>query len=217
MSRAVLVEPERLAGWFDRFAQRHGGVRRMQLRDEGAVVTAADGATATVTVPFPPMRHPGGTYAALALDDLLRHLLAPRRVALLLVRLGGHSVGVVQDGRVLISATGRRLVHARHRAGGSSAGRFARRREGQARVALRAAADEAARVLLPELSTVDAVVLGGDRRALAALRADSRLAELFARAEPEVLDVPEPRRSVLEEAARRIRCAKIEVVAPVTP
>jgi Actinobacteria/chloroflexi VLRF1 release factor len=209
--RAVLVEPERLPGWFDRFGQRHGGVASTEVAPHQVSVHAVDGATAVVAVPFGPLdagqRHIDG----LAVDELVAHLLRPRRVALLLVRLGGHSAGVAHDGTVVLSSTDRRLVHGRHKAGGSSSGRFARRREGQARVALQAAADTAARVLLPELDTVDAVVLGGDRRALDQLRADPRLTPLFARAEPTVLDLPEPRRAVLDDAARRVRCARITV------
>ena len=212
MSRAVLVEPERLAGWFDRFGQRHGGVLDTMLAAGRVVVRAADGASATVDVPFAPLLPAvRGTREGLAVDELVEHLQRSRRVALLLVRLGGHSVGVAYDGAVVLSSTDRRLVHGRHRSGGSSSGRFARRREGQARVALQAAADTAARVLLPQLSTVDAVVLGGDRRALDQLRADPRLVPLFARAEPTVLDVPEPRRTVLDAAARRVRCARVVV------
>jgi hypothetical protein len=209
--RTVLVEPERLAGWFDRFGQRHGGVVRTHRTPRQITVHADDGARAAVTVPFGPLDVAESQRPGLAVHELITHLQRPRRVALLLVRLGGHSAGVAHDGRVVLSATDRRLVHGRHRAGGSSSGRFARRREGQARVALDAAADTAARVLLPELDTVDAVVLGGDRRALDQLRADPRLAPLFARAEPAVLDVPEPRRTVLDDAARRARCARITV------
>ncbi len=217
--RSVVVEPERLAGWFDRFAGRHGGISGTDVARDRVVVRAVDGATADVTVPFAPLAMEPGTHDGLAeaaVAALVEHLTRPRRVALLLVRLGGHSVGVAVDGAVERSSTDRRLVHGRHRAGGSSSGRFARRREGQARVALQAAADTAARVLLPELPTVDAVVLGGDRRALEQLRADQRLAPLFARAEPAVLDVPKPRRTVLDDAAQRVRCALVTITEPVT-
>jgi Actinobacteria/chloroflexi VLRF1 release factor len=211
VSRTVLVEPERLTGWFDRFAQRHGAIVRTDLTARQVAVHAADGVMATIAVPFGPLDVAEGSRPGLAVDELIAHLLRPRRMALLLVRLGGHSAGVAVDGTVVLSSTDQRLVHGRHRAGGSSSGRFARRREGQARVALHAAADTAARVLLPELDTVDAVVLGGDRRAIDQLRADPRLAPLFARAEPVVLDVPEPRRTVLDDAARSARCARITV------
>lgn len=209
----MLVEPERLVGWFDRFGQRHGGPVDTQLSPEQVLVRAADGATASIAVPFGPLRE-RGTYPGAKVDELVAHLARSRRIALLLVRLGGHSVGVAQDGVVVLSSTDRRLVHGRHRAGGSSSGRFARRREGQARVSLQAAADAAARVLVPQLGSVEAVVLGGDRRAIDQLRDDSRLVELFARAEPVVLDVPQPRRTVLDDAAQRVRCARIVVREP---
>lgn len=212
--RAVLVEPERLAGWLGRFADRHGGIRYTEVAPRLVLVRAVDGAAAELAVPFAPLDVPPGRRDGLAVDAvdaLVEHLQRPWRVALLLVRLGGHTAGVAVGGTVQRSSTDRRLVHGRHRAGGSSSGRFARRREGQARVALQAAADTAVRVLLPELPTVDAVVLGGDRRALEQLRADKRLAPLFDRAEPAVLDVPEPRRTVLDDAAQRVRCARIVV------
>jgi Actinobacteria/chloroflexi VLRF1 release factor len=145
------------------------------------------------------------------LDALHAHLAVPRRVGIVLVRLGGHSVGVAEGGVVQTSSTGSRPVHGRNRKGGSSSGQFARRRDNQARVALDAAADTVARVLLPVADTLDTVVLGGDAAALDDLRADRRLAALLARAEPRVLDVPEPRRAVLDEAARRARAVEVVV------
>lgn len=208
--RAVEVEPERLAGWFDRFAVRHGGVARTALAADRVTVTAADGAAATVAVPFGGLPA-AGEHAGLHLDALHAHLAVPRRLGLVLVRLGGYSVGVAVDGTVEVSSTGARQVHGRTRKGGSSAGRFARRREGQARVSLAAAADAVARVLLPVAATLDAVVLGGDATALAELRSDRRLQALLARAEPRILDVPEPRRAVLDEAARRARAVEVVV------
>jgi peptide subunit release factor 1 (eRF1) len=100
--------------------------------------------------------------------------------------------------RLVASKVGRRQVHARHRAGGSSQKRFARRREGQARVALEAAADVAARVLLEHRRDLEAVVLGGDRRALAEVLEDPRLRPLRPLVVERVLDVPDPRLAVLQ-------------------
>jgi VLRF1 release factor-like protein len=209
--RAVEVEPERAAGWFDRFAARHGGAATTTVTPTSVTVTAADGATATCVVPFAPLDTDSGAHPGLVIDALVAHLSRPRRIALLLVRLGAFSVGVAENGRVVSSRTDRRPVHGRSSAGGWSQHRFARRRAGQARESLRAAANAAAEVLLPELSTVDAVVLGGDQQALDGLRADRRLAPLFARAQPRVLDVPEPRRTVLDAAAHRARAAEIVI------
>ena len=84
----------------------------------------------------------------------------------------------------------------------------------QARAALDAAADAVARFLLPRADGLDAVVLGGDASAIDALRADRRLTALLSRAEPRVLDVPEPRRAVLDEAARRVRAVEVVVHEP---
>lgn len=212
--RAVEVAPERLVGFLDRFAARHGGVTSTVVQPRRVVVRAADGSTATMPVPFGPLDAPDGERSGLAVAGLLAHLHRPRRVGLVLVRLGGHSVGVAEDGVVLASSTGQRPVHGRSAAGGWSQQRFARRRAEQAREALRSAADTVARLLLPIAGELDAVMLGGDRAALRELAADPRITGLLARADPRVLDVPEPRRAVLDDAARRARCLEVEMRDP---
>lgn len=211
--RAVEVEPERLAGWFERFAVGHGGVESTSLGDRRVEVRAADGARAAVDVPFGPLPPPHGHRAGLVVEPLVAHLRVPRRIGIVLVRRGAHSVGIALGGRVERSTTDRHLVQGRTKAGGWSQQRFARRRQDQGRRAVRSAADDVARLLLAE--RLDGVVLGGDRRALEELRADPRLTDLLAAAEPRVLDVPEPRRAVLDAAARRATCVEVEVCDPV--
>jgi len=142
---------------------------------------------------------------------LLEHAARDRVVGVILVRLGGHAAGVFSGRRMVASKVGTRSVHGRHRAGGSSQQRFARRREGQARVALEAAADVAARVLLPHLGDLDAVVLGGDRRALAEVMDDPRLRQLARLAEDRVLDVPDPRLAVLKTTPDAFRATVIRL------
>ncbi|AHH97112.1 acVLRF1 family peptidyl-tRNA hydrolase [Kutzneria viridogrisea] len=213
--RAVEVAPERVAGWFERFVSQHGGTTSTVITGESVRVQAVDGALATAEVPYGPLTEGLGEYPVLAVSALVEHVSRSRRIGLLLVRLGGHSIGVAQDGRVLVSTTDRKQVHGRNKAGGWSQQRFARRREGQARVALQSAAEDAVRVLLPVAHELDALVLGGDRRALEALRADRRLTALLDRAEPRVLDVPEPRRTVLDDAAEQARAVEITVRDPV--
>jgi hypothetical protein len=197
--RAVEVEPERVQGWIGRFADRHGPVST-HIDGHELRITAADGATATFVTR-------GGT----SVEEVVANLTEPRRIGLVLVRLGGHSVGVAFGGKVEVSATDRKQVHGRNKAGGWSQQRFARRREGQARVALQAAADDVFRVLVPRLAQLDGVVLGGDSQALDVLRNDRRLTDVFSMAEDRVLDVPEPRRTVLDEAAERARCVEIVI------
>ncbi len=212
--RAVEVEPERLSGWFGRFADRHGGL----VASTEPAGTCGSGPP-TARRPRSRCRSAGFRRNRWPIPPPCSTPctpISPSRAGsgIVLVRLGGYSVGVAVGGVVETSTTGARLVHGRNRKGGSSSGRFARRRDNQARVALDAAADAVARVLLPVADTLDAIVLGGDAAALDDLRADRRLAALLARAEPRVLDVPEPRRAVLDEAARRALAVEVVVREP---
>lgn len=154
-------------------------------------------------MPFPPLT-----------GDLLEHCLRERRLGLLLVRLGGHAVGVADGPRLVVAKVGRRQVHGRSAAGGWSQQRFARRREGQVRVAHDAAAQAAYEVLSPHTAGLEALVCGGERTAVAAVLADRRLAALAALPRGRFLDVPDPRRDVLESAPALARAVRVRVVDP---
>jgi hypothetical protein len=197
------LPPDRLERWLDRWAVAHGGVveTRADVDRTSLTFRAADGAAIVCTPPFPPLT-----------GDLLEHVRRERTVGVLLVRLGGHAAGVFAGRRLVASKVGSRPVHGRHRAGGSSAGRFARRRAGQARVALQEATSVAARVLVEPArrGELDAVVRGGDRGALERVLADARLAVLRPLLEPRVLDVPDPRLRVLEQMPERFLATVVE-------
>jgi hypothetical protein len=201
------IPPERLERWLDRLAAAHAPVERT-LR--GVVFESASEA-AVCAPPFPPLKAPAKV-EGFAPEALLAHVARERRVGVLLVRLGGAAAGVFEGNDLVDSKVETRLVHGRHRKGGSSARRFERRREGQARVALQAAADVAVRVIVPPLADLDAVVLGGDRRALATVLEDPRLAQVRERAEERVLEVAEPRLDVLRATPERFRSTIIEVM-----
>jgi Actinobacteria/chloroflexi VLRF1 release factor len=64
---------------------------------------------------------------------------------------------------------------------------------------------------------LDAVVLGGDKRAVAELRDDPRLAPYLAIATERFLTVPDPRRSVLEAAPKGFLAVKIRLTEPTEP
>lgn len=198
--RWVTVPPERLERWLGGFAERHGTVSTTAGPDV-VVLTATDGTTATCEVPFPPLA-----------GDLVAHALTDRRVGVLLVRLGGYAAGVFAGRELVASKVGSRQVHGRSAAGGQSQQRFARRREGQARVALDAAADNCARILLPEVTALDAVVVGGDRSAVDEVLSDRRLAALLPLVSGRLLDVPDPRRRVLDQAPDLFRAVRIRLV-----
>ena len=201
--RWVAVAPERLSHWLDGFAQRHGAVQVAARTAERVDMVADDGARAECVVPFPPLADGG---------DLVAHARVARVAGVVLVRLGGYAVGVFEGTRLVESKVGSRPVHGRAAAGGWSQHRFARRREGQAQVALEAAADVACRVLLPNVERLDAVVRGGDRRAVDAVLADPRLAPLHALLVTTVLDVATPDRRVLESTPALFRAVRIRVV-----
>lgn len=206
--RWVDVPPERLSRWLDGFADRHGGLT-VTTGEREVTATAADGAVAVLTVPFPPVAVPGP-----ALSGLIAHARRPRRVGVLLVRLGGYAAGIFDGEKLLSSKVDSRLVHGRHKKGGSSQQRFARRRENEVKDLVEHAADVAVRVLLPELAGLDAVVLGGDQRAVDQVLADRRLAPLAARVVEPFLTVPDPKRAVLEATPTAFRAVRIRVTDP---
>jgi peptide subunit release factor 1 (eRF1) len=167
------------------------------------VLTAADGAVAECEVPFPPLT-----------GSLVDHAGADRRVGVLLVRLGGYAAGVFEGRQLVASKVGSRQVHGRSAAGGQSQQRFARRREGQVRVALGAAADNVVRILVPEAARLDAVVLGGDRTAVDEVLTDRRLEPLLPLISGRLLDVPDPRLTVLKDSPDLFRAVRIRLLEP---
>jgi hypothetical protein len=180
-----------------------GGRARLELPGE----------TLTVTPPFG-LDHEG-EYEPVAVAPLLEALARDHTVAALLVRLGGYAVGVFEGERLLASKTGSRFVKGRHRAGGSSANRFRRRREGQERELVEEAAAEAARVLEPWRERIERMALGGDRGAVSrVLTARADLAWLEPLALERFFTVAEPRQRVLEELPYQLYAAAVERTLP---
>jgi Actinobacteria/chloroflexi VLRF1 release factor len=189
------VPAPRLGGWLDGFTERHGATEVAAGATE-VVLTGADGARAWITVPFPPLPAATGLGPRAVLTE---HVSRRRTIGVLLVRRGGHAVGVFDGAELTASKVGSGYVQGTTRAGGWSQKRFARRRENQAHAAFADAADIAARILLPEVSRLDAVICGGDRAAVLAVLSDPRLAPLAARRREPFLAVPDPRLRVLRD------------------
>jgi hypothetical protein len=203
-ARTVDVAPERLERWLAGFAERHGPPRYEAL-DDALRCVGADSATAVMTSAFPPMKWPDADPAR----AFVAHACAPRVIALVLVRLGGYAAGVFAGDTPLATKVGARQVHGRSSAGGWSQQRFARRREGQVKVALESATSTAVAVVLPWLNRIDAVVTGGDRQALRTVLADPRLDALRPLTMPRILDVPDPRARVLRDSVAAARAVTI--------
>ena len=105
-------------------------------------------------------------------------------------------------------------VQGRTKAGGWSQQRYARRRSNQADRAFAAAAEDAARILLPQLASLEALVLGGDGAAVRQVLATPGLEELrdlAAAGRHPVYPVADPNRTILAGFAAVFRAVPIEL------
>jgi hypothetical protein len=201
----------------DRYIGRAGLIKRLALieGEPGRSLYAGgevrfERADETLTVRPPLGMAFEADYDRIRVSPLVEELERDRLIAVLLVRLGGFAVGVLEGDRLVASKTGTRLVHARHRAGGSSANRFRRRRDNEMHALHEKAAAEAVRVLDPWLDRVDAGALGGDRDAVRLTIAEApRLARLEKIAVSRFFTVPDPRRDVLEALPYDLYAARV--------
>jgi len=223
------ISAERFPGWIASFAVRHGvpaSAGQESPPEKSLIATvnslsvtfvAPDGAVAECHPPFPESMAPleGTAGPADLVAAIAAHATTPRTVGVLLVRLGGYAAGVFTGYPAALkdAKAGSRPVHGRSAAGGWSQHRFARRREKQASEALAAAAG-AAVTIFGRGPRLDAVVLGGDKRAVAELRDDPRLAPYLALATGRFLTVPDPRRAVLEGTPKLFLAVKIRLTEP---
>jgi Actinobacteria/chloroflexi VLRF1 release factor len=197
--RWVDVAPARLPRWLENFAQRHG-----PYTGTGLHLVAADGTTVDVEPP------PGAS----GIHTVADLPAARNRIGLLLARKGAVAAGIADGDDLVASKVDTHYVQGRTAAGGWSQQRFARRRDNQARAAAASGADVAARVLLPEVPALAALVCGGDRAAVDAILAAPVLAPLAALRAGRLLDVPEPRHAVLVAAVAQARAVRILIREP---
>lgn len=198
----MLVAPERLAGWIERFAGRHGALR-WAPDGERASLVADDGASASFRLPAsgPP---PGDA------ETLVARAEAYADFGLVLVRRGGFAVGNVVAVELVASRCGTRYVQGQTKAGGWSQQRYARRRANQADSLVTAAAQAVTEVLS---DTAGDLVCGGDRILVRQVLGVCGLPGASERARPDFLDVGEPRRRVLLDGVTKARCVRIELNA----
>ena len=175
-------------------------------------LAAEDGASAVLSVPWPPFAAPPTSDPSFVAGVLARHAARPRTIGLLLVRRGGWAVGTARDGRLLLHKTGSRYVQARTAAGGWSQQRYARRRGNQADALVQAVVEATAARL--DAGSLDGLVGGGDRALVDTVLADPALAAVAALPRGPLLDVPDPKAAVLEAAAERVRAVRVLLDQP---
>lgn len=208
--RTLEVPGDRVTGWVERFLDAHGRVRATAT-PTGLELSAEDGSWASLDLWWRPDRPPvpdgtGVWRAAWALGAVSR--TAPPMLAVA-VRRGGWAVGVVADGAERAGKAGRAYVQSRTSKGGSSQGRYQRRRANQAdglvddvveRLGLVTSDAEA-------MAGVAAVLTAGDR--LLTRQALDRARIALPEAGP--LPVGDPRRLTLADMAARVRGVRVRV------
>ncbi len=202
----VLVPAVRVERWVANFRDRHGATV-LSAADGGLRGVAEDGSAFLARLPFSDGydgQPDAGAFTAA--------MTTPRTWGLLLVRKGGFAVARIEHHRIVESKVGQRHVQGRTKAGGQSQQRFARRRDNQARQAYEAAADHAARILgaVEGVARRLPIVAGGDHAAVEEVLADPRLSGL--RVHDPFLTVPDPRRAILDQAAKDAASARFDVV-----
>ncbi len=203
----VEISGDRIVGWVNRFAGRNDGVTDLAAHPDRLEITGGDGTTATLEVPFGPMsvghREP--------VEALVDHLAGVGLLGLVLVRGGAHSIGTAKDGVALSSSTDRAYLQGRTAAGGWSQQRYARRRGNQLTASLADSTATVERLLVPLARRLDGLVLAGDAGALRTVMAAPSLLPLRDLPSRMFGDIPEPRRAVLDDIARRSLVVRIVV------
>ncbi len=201
----VLVPRERFERWVHNFRGRHGETS-LQVVGGALAGAASDRSTFEARLPFDAAYDGLPNPAAFGLA-----FSCPEDWGVLLVRKGGFAVARLAGERLVESKVGQRHVQGRTKAGGQSQQRFARRRDNQARQAYEAAADHAARILVADAVGMELpVVTGGDHAAVDEVLRDVRLRHLTVVGP--LLEVPDPKRGVLELAVADACSARVEVV-----
>ena len=131
-------------------------------------------------------------------------------IGIVLVRIGHFSLGVCQGEKLLLYDSGTGLVHGRQRQGGSSAARFQRRRKDQTHHFLERVSTHLREQLEPYARTLDYFIYGGAKVTILRLQKQCPfLAQFDDRLLPPLLEVQDPRFSVLEKAVPEIWSSKV--------
>ncbi len=179
----------------------------------GAILFRSADETHAVLPPFPV--ETAAEYDGWDASPLLALLDRHRTVLVLLLRLSGYAVGVYEGERLAQSKIGSRFVKARHKKGGSSSGRFARRREGQARELMDKAAETFQQQAEAHGGPFDHLLLGGDRHTLLAFRKRcAYLERLESIRLPRILNVDDPKLDTLRTLPRLIYTSRVITSGP---
>ncbi len=169
----------------------------------GAVIFHAEGQIRLLVPPFPIQETT--VFSAVEIKPLRSLLERDYLIGLVLVRLGSYGIGICRGEKLLSHKVGTGLVHGRHRQGGSSAHRFERHRDKQIESFLIRVCGHIREQFEPHEKLMDYLVYGGARTTiLIAQKYCPWLEKLDKPTLPPLLDIPEPRLSVLKDAITRV-------------
>jgi hypothetical protein len=169
----------------------------------GGVIFWSDEKIYVVLSPFPIAEEsPVEGFSTQALQAVLKR---DYTIGLVLVRLGAYAVGVCRGEMLVSSKVGTGNIHARHKKGGSSAHRFERHRDKQIEYFFTRVCQHAREHLEPHVKSLDHLVYGGARTTILELQKQCGfLGKLDIPTLPPLLDIPQPRQAVLENAIGRV-------------
>ena len=173
----------------------------------GAVLFWGGGRKLLVSPPFPLQEQ--AVCRGFVTGPLAGMLKVDYTIGLVLVHLGAYAVGLCQGEKLVTGKVGTGLVHGRHKNGGSSQQRFQRRRENQAAEFLDRVCLHAREQFESQAKLIDYVVYGGPRQTVMQLQGRCPFLKSFADRTLPPLDVPDPRREILEKAVGRIWSSRI--------
>lgn len=187
---------------------REAALRFVDRATTGAVLFWSPGAVHVVSPPFPVKK--AGAWDGWRKGQLSEMLTARLTLGVVLVRLSGYAAGVFEGDSLVASKVGTAHVHGRHKAGGWSQQRFARRREKQARELYGRVCQAVTERFAPYGRTLDYVLLGGDRFTLQGFLAECPfLAGFGERLLERRLPVEQPNQAALEPALEQAWVSRV--------
>lgn len=190
------VKPGDFPGFSEKFPEKIQEVAyRIKESDTGAVLLQ-DKKNFLIIPPFPIEKtFEGGSEYLLELLDKKFNL------AVILLRLGEYSLGFFEDNQLLEHKTGTQFVGGKTKAGGQSAARYSRIREGQINDFFKKVCEQARKKILPRKP--DFVFFGGDTQTIKAFIKNCEWLEKF-RVMDRVLNVRHMKLESLKNSLREI-------------
>lgn len=173
----------------------------------GAAIFWGSGGKYLISPPFPfPGKDIFGGYVPEPLKLLLQ---SDWTIGIIIVHLGTYAVAYCQGERIITSKAGTGLIHGRHKKGGSSQQRFQRRRDNQVREFLERVCVHAREQLESKAQLLDYVAFGGPHHTVLSLKKQCPFLRSLDSYVLPLLDVPWPKREVLQKTVVRIWSSRI--------